>query len=141
VRTEPGPIRVVLVLLCAAGAVAALVAYRSERRLTEIRQLGLVTVERRDSPAERERARRHALDLLASARLLNPDSEVDVQRALFLEPRRGTAILDELTDREPDNIYLWFVRLRKEEREGDVAAARLSYAHARALDPRLPPAP
>jgi hypothetical protein len=141
VKTEPGLIRVVLVLLCVAGAVAALVAYRSERRLTEIRQLGLVTVEQSDSPTERERARRRGLDLLPSARLLNPDSEVDVQRALYLEPQRGTELLEKLTDREPDNIYLWFIRVRKEEREGNVAAARRSYAHARALDPRLPPAP
>jgi Flp pilus assembly protein TadD len=135
-------VRVLIVLLCVAGAVAALVAYRSERRLVEIRKLGLVTVEKRVSEAERDQARRDAIDLLPSARLLNPDSEVDIQEAVYLEPneRRKAAILRELTDREPENIYVWFVRIRKEEREGDYAAARQLYERARTLDPRLSPA-
>ena len=143
---SPGPavrngVRALIVVLCAAGAVAALVAHRSERRLNEIRKLGLTTVEKRVSPAEREDARRRALDLLPSARLLNPDSDVDVQEMVFLERNeaRRAARLRELTDREPENIYLWFVRLRNAERAGQPAAARRAYARARALDPGLPP--
>jgi predicted Zn-dependent protease len=143
---SPGPaargaVRAVIVVLCVAGAVAALVAHRSERRLNEIRKLGLTTVERRVSPAERERARLDALDLVPSARLLNPDSDVDVQMAVFLERNeaRREARLRELTEREPENIFLWFVRLRNAERLGQPDAAQRAYARARALDPRLPP--
>jgi hypothetical protein len=134
-------VRALIVLLCVVCAFAALVAYRSERRLTEIRRLALTTVERRASPAEREEARRRALDLVPSARLLNPDSEVDVQQAVFLEPdaARRAARIREVTEREPENIFLWFVSLRNAERTGRPAAAQRAYARARALDSRLPP--
>jgi hypothetical protein len=134
-------VRALLVAICAAGAFAALVAHRSERRLAEIKQLSLTTVARKASPAERERARRHAVDLVPGARLLNPDSEIDVQRVVFLERDEAsrTALLRRLTDREPENVFLWFVTLRNAERAGRPAAARRAYARARALDPRLPP--
>jgi len=143
---SPGPgvragVRALIVVLCLAGAVAALVAHRSERRLNEIRELGLTTVERRVSAAEREQARLDALDLVSSARLLNPDSDVDVQMAVFLDrdEAQRAARLREITEREPENVFLWFVRLRNAERTGDAAAAQRAYARARALDPRLPP--
>jgi hypothetical protein len=144
-RTAPArqkALRAAVAAFCAAGAFAALVAYRSEARLDEIKELGLETVEPGATSAEKQAARERGLDLVPSARLLNPDSEVDVQRAVYLErdERRRTALLHELTDREPENIYVWFVRLRTEEREGDLDAARRSYERARELDPRLPPA-
>jgi predicted Zn-dependent protease len=134
-------VRGLLVLVCAAGVVASLVAYRSERRLDEVKHLALTTISRGQTPAERERARTKALSLLPSARLLNPDSEVDVQKALFLErdPSRSTALLRKLTRTEPENIFLWFLLTRKEQREGHLPAARRAYARARSLDPRLPP--
>jgi hypothetical protein len=60
---------------------------------------------------------------------------------VFLERDEASraALLRRLTDREPENVFLWFVTLRNAERAGRPAAARRAYARARALDPRLPP--
>ncbi len=135
--------RWVAVALCAVAAATALVAYRSERRADEVVRLSLVAVSGglahvpASAPSE---ARTKALDLLPSARLLNPDTNLDVQEGAFLErnPRRGEAILEHATSEEPENVFLWLARSQLEERDGDLAAARRSYARARALDPRLP---
>jgi predicted Zn-dependent protease len=131
-------LRLLLVVACVAGAVASAVAYRSETRLDEVKRLALVTVSK-TGPEDRERARREALDLVSSAKILNPGSEADAQVAVFLrQDKRGAEeLLEELTEREPENIFLWLLLTQKREREGRIAAARRSYARVLELDPRL----
>ena len=131
-------LRLLLVVACAAGAVASAVAYRSETRLDEVKRLALVSVSKAD-PATRERARVEALDLVSSAKLLNPGSEADAQVAVFLrkDKRSAEQLLVRLTREEPENIFLWLLLTQKREREGRIAAARRSYARVLELDPRL----
>jgi hypothetical protein len=136
--------RVLAVALCALGAFTALVAYRSERRTDEVVRLALASVSGKNSTrppgSPQERARRKALGLVSSARLLNPDTNIDVQVGAFLETdsRRGEAILRRANDKEPENVFLWLALSQRQERDGHLAAARRSYARARALDPHLP---
>jgi predicted Zn-dependent protease len=131
-------LRLLLVVACAAGAVASAVAYRSETRLDEVKRLALVSVSKAD-PATRERARVEALDLVSSAQLLNPGSEADAQVAVFLrkDKRSAEQLLVRLTQEEPENIFLWLLLTQKREGEGRIAAARRSYARVLKLDPRL----
>ena len=131
-------LRLLLVVACAAGAVASAVAYRSETRLDEVKRLALVTVSKADPPA-RERARLEALDLVSSAKPLNPGSEADAQVAVFLrkDKRSAEQLLLRLTREEPENVFLWLLLTQKREREGRIAAARRSYARVLKLDPRL----
>jgi predicted Zn-dependent protease len=131
-------LRLLLVVACAAGAVASAVAYRSETRLDEVKRLALVSVSKAD-PATRERARVEALDLVSSAKPLNPGSEADAQVAVFLrkDKRSAEQLLLRLTREEPENIFLWLLLTQKREREGRIAAARRSYARVLKLDPRL----
>jgi predicted Zn-dependent protease len=131
-------LRLLLVVACVAGAVASGVAYRSEKRLDEVKRLALVTVSKAD-PATRERARVKALGLVSSAKLLNPGSEADAQVAVFLrhDTRGSEQLLERLTRDEPENIFLWLLLTEKREREGRIAAARHSYARVLELDPRL----
>jgi hypothetical protein len=137
-------LRLLAVALCTAGALAAVVAYRSERRTDEVVRLTLASVSgknsARPSDSPQEKSRRKALDLVSSARLLNPDTNIDVQVGAFLEPdpRRGEAILRRATDKEPENVFLWLALSKRQERDGRLAPARRSYARARALDSRLP---
>ena len=91
-------LRALTALLCLAGAFAALLAYRSERRADEVVRLALVSASdgsTTDPDSEPERARRKALGLVSSARVLNPDTNIDVQIGTFLErdraPRGGGA--------------------------------------------------
>jgi Tfp pilus assembly protein PilF len=135
--------RVLAVALCVAGVLAGLVAYRSERRVEEITDLALVVLGSERSGARdagREEARSEALSLVFGARLLNPDTDIDVQVGLFLEPnrRRAEAILKQAVRREPENVFLWLALSKRQEREGRLTAAGRSYARARALDPLLP---
>jgi Flp pilus assembly protein TadD len=133
--------RWVAVALCAVAALAALVAYRSERRADEVVRLALLTARTRTSDSgTSERARHRALDLLPQARLLNPDTNLDVQEGLFLEPdrQRALTVLRDAAHDEPENVFLWLTLSKSQEREGRLPAARAAYARARALDPRLP---
>jgi hypothetical protein len=137
-------VRVLAVALCGAGALAALVAYRSERRVERITELGLTALGSEGSTGAAvvrgQRARSEGLGLVSGARLLNPDSDIDVQVGLFLEPnrRRAESILKEAVRREPENIFLWLALSKRQQREGRLAAAGRSYARARTLDPLLP---
>jgi hypothetical protein len=137
-------VRVLAVALCGAGALAALVAYRSERRVERVTELGLTALGSEGSTGAAalrgKRARSEGLDLVSGARLLNPDSDIDVQVGLFLEPnrRRAESILKEAVRREPENIFLWLALSKRQQREGRLSAAGRSYARARALDPLLP---
>jgi hypothetical protein len=137
-------VRVLAVALCGAGALAALVAYRSERRVERITELGLAALGSEGSTGAAvlrgKRARSEGLGLVSGARLLNPDSDIDVQVGLFLEPnrRRAESILKQAIRREPENIFLWLALSKRQQREGRLGAAGRSYARARALDPLLP---
>ncbi len=133
-------LRLLAVGLCVVGALMALVAYRSERRADEVVRLALLTARTSTAdPAASERHRRRALDLLRTARLLNPDTNLDVQKGLFLEPdqRRALAVLRDAANDEPENVFLWLTLSKAQERDGHLPAARAAYARARALDPRL----
>lgn len=127
--------RLSVVLLCAAGALASLVAYRSERRLEEALTAGYLGEAGHLSDAQTKVAR-----LLDEARPLNPDSEIDVSRALFLRKLRpqAEAILRTAIRREPDNVRLWLALTQVRVRDGRHGAARRSYERARELDPQLP---
>ena len=136
--------RVVAAVLCAAGMVTALIAYRSERRLDEFKSLarssfslgsGIPTDQGRPTRVQRE-----ALRVLPSARPLNPDTELEVHRALFLEPddRKAEAVLRSALRREPENVRLWLALSNTQVRGDRLASARRSYARARELNPRLP---
>jgi hypothetical protein len=136
-------LRALTALVCLAGAFAALLAYRSERRADEVVRLALVSASdgsATDPDSEPERARRKALGLVSSARVLNPDTNIDVQIGTFLERDRrdAEAVLRRATETEPENVFLWLALSQREEGDGRLAAARRAYARARALDSRLP---
>jgi predicted Zn-dependent protease len=120
-------VRLVVVVLCAAGIVASLVARDS--RVTREQAL-LVYVETADVP--------RTLQLLDDARPLNPDFGLDVGEAR-LKGAEGVAILEKALRREPENAELWVELSRKQRAVGDRAGARRAWARARELAPLLPP--
>lgn len=132
-------VRVLGVVLCMAGVAAALIAYRSERRGDELVRLTLTALTYEADDPRAVRARRDALRVLDSAQVLNPDSDLEVQRALFLEPDRteAEALMGKLTRREPENVFLWLSLSKLREARDDAAGARRAYARAAELDPRL----
>jgi predicted Zn-dependent protease len=133
--------RGLLLALCVAGTATALTAYRSERRADEVTHLARQTIPlKRSDPARFEELRRRALALVDGARRLNPDTRIDIQIGLLLEPdkQRAESVLENAVQREPENLSLWLVLSQKQAADGNTAAARSSYAHARTLDPRLP---
>jgi predicted Zn-dependent protease len=139
--TRQRALRAIGVAICVVGAGASLLAYRSERRFDQLQRstfTAIGTDPRQDPRAES--ARQRALGLISSARLLNPDSRIDVQQALFLELETpaAEAVLRKATRREPENVYLWISWAKRRESAGDLAGARRAYARAVVLDPRLP---
>jgi Flp pilus assembly protein TadD len=132
-------LRALGVLVCLAAAAAALLAYRSERRVDELEQLGFVTLGFEPDDPRASRARRDARDVADSARLLNPDTGIEVQLALFLEPdqREAEALMQKATSSEPENVFLWISLAKMRESDGDLAGARRAFARAVELDPRL----
>jgi hypothetical protein len=72
------------------------------------------------------------------ARLLNPDTAPDVNRAFLYQARgdwqRATAVLEDVLGREPDNLTAWGV-LYTFTRDHDPATARRALAAQRRLDP------
>jgi hypothetical protein len=89
---------------------------------------------RLDVPGNAERA---AADF-RGARLLNPDTAPDVGLALLLhgEGRReqATALLEDVLDREPENLTAWGL-LYNVARSEDPATARRAFEARRRLDP------
>jgi Flp pilus assembly protein TadD len=127
------------VILCIAGAATALIAYRSERKADEVVRLTLDAVGRKAGDPRAGQARREALHALDGALVLNPDSNLEVQRALFLEPRRrdAEALMRKLIRREPENVFLWLSLSNLRESRGDVAGAGRAFGRAAELDPRI----
>jgi tetratricopeptide (TPR) repeat protein len=89
---------------------------------------------RLQAPGDAERA---AADFRA-ARLLNPDTAPDVGLALLLqtEGRReqATALLEDVLEREPENLTAWGL-LYNVARTEDPATARRAFEARRRLDP------
>ena len=75
---------------------------------------------------------------LRAARLLNPDTAPDVNRAVVLraqgKTRTAIALLDDVLRREPDNIRAWALLSQVAPRD-DRAVARRVAAARRRLDP------
>jgi Tfp pilus assembly protein PilF len=127
----PLVVRAALVLLCAAGIVASLVTYRSQKRMDE--GFSRVVVGNADE---------RAADLLESSRALNPDVRVDIglARIAFEQGRDWRPHIEPAIGREPENAGLRAAHAEYLAIEGEAAAARRAYARASELDPfRYPP--
>jgi hypothetical protein len=125
-------IRAALVLVFAAGFVAALVTHRSERRVDEGFESILA-----DDPRER------SLEIFDESRPLNPLAERDVAVAYLQleEGRRAEVVLEDATRREPDNPLVWVALAQVHRCHGDREASIRAYARARELDSQLPRTP
>jgi Flp pilus assembly protein TadD len=79
--------------------------------------------------------------LAGDARPLNPDRGLSSAQALAYSQQRrfgpADAIMRRAVREEPENVELWLAWSQVQERAGDLAAARRSYARARELDPEL----
>ena len=77
-------------------------------------------------------------DAFRAARLLNPDTEPDIGRALLYklgeQHERAEAVIEDVLRREPDNLTAWAV-LFEFTRERDPATARRALAARARLDP------
>jgi hypothetical protein len=77
-------------------------------------------------------------DAFRGARLLNPDTEPDIGRALLYKLGRrhdeAEAVVEDVLRREPDNLTAWAV-LFEFTRERDPATARRALAARARLDP------
>jgi cytochrome c-type biogenesis protein CcmH/NrfG len=122
-----GPLRVLLALVCLAGAACCVIAYRSERRQADAAEAAFF-----EQRAPEVRA------LWDDARTLNPDSEIDVGEALTRPPREAERMIGKALRREPENARLWLMMTRFRTEGGRPAAARRSYRRALELDPYLP---
>jgi tetratricopeptide (TPR) repeat protein len=95
---------------------------------------GVEALQPGSSPGELERAEAD----LRRARLLNPDTAPDVNRALLYRARgeaeRAAATLEDVLRREPDNLVAWAV-LGLLARGRDEPAVRRALAAQRRLDP------
>ena len=120
-------------LLCAAGIVASLISYRSQKRMDE--GFNRVLLGRTDD---------RAADLLDSSRALNPDARVDIglARIAFERGRDWRPYIERAIEREPDNAGLRAVHADFLASDGDAAGARREYERAGELDPiGYPPRP
>lgn len=103
---------------------------RDNRRLAS----GVAVAQQRLSPAAFARADSD----LRAARMLNPDEQPQVDRALlrFATGRPGAeAIVEDVLRREPDNLTAWGVLYTIARGRHDPAAVRRSLAALRRLDP------
>lgn len=116
-----------MVLLCAAGIVASVIA-RDSRELqgTVFRDF----VKDHDSP--------RALHRLDGAKRLNPDSSIAIAQSRFAQGKRDVQILQRAVGREPENAVLWVRLAQHQVTHGDKAGGQRSYTRARQLDPQLP---
>ena len=85
--------------------------------------------------------RRHAADLLSAAKVLNPDTQVDVLRAELAlgQGDRAAArrILEQVVAKEPENAVAWEWLARASV--GDLHEFFLAGIHLARLVPRVPP--
>lgn len=126
-------VRAALVLLCAAGIVASLIAYRSQERMDD----GFKRVVEGKLDAR-------TAELLEGARALNPDVRVEVGLAAIArkDGRDWRPHLDRALEREPESAALHAQRAEYLAGDGEHAEARRAYIRAGELDPtRYPPRP
>ena len=130
-------VRAGIVALCAAGLVAGVVTYRSEKALDDARAAYLSG-----------RPRAEVVDRYEDSRPLNPDVEREIGRAtaLFELGRRRLALeaMHEAARREPENARVWVATANLMVALGRRREAERSWDRARELNPRLPariPAP
>jgi|SRR5437588_12093111 len=126
-------LRAALAAICLAGTVASVITYVSDVRLQE----GVAAA--RDSRFCPRAVRK----LRASASSLNPSALRDVVLAACLlrtgHPAEADRTIARAAAREPANARLWAQLALFQAERGQNGAAQVSYAHARRLDPRLPP--
>ena len=126
-------VRAGVAALCAAGVVAGVVTYRSEKRTEDAfsATLGRQPLDRIDR-------------LFEQSKPLNPGAarEVALARLSYLrgDPQRAEELLAEATDLEPHNIRVWHLGTRIALGRRDRATAERRWARARELDPQLPAA-
>jgi hypothetical protein len=120
-------VRLGIALVCAAGAVASLMARDS--RTTEQGAFRYY-IQTKDA--------RGTLQRLNDSRTLNPDFAIDVGKARLDRPN-AVRILQDAVHREPENAELWLRLAQQQVIAHDRAGAQRSYARARDLAPVLPP--
>ena len=127
-------LRVVLAVACAAGAAVSLTAYVSQRRLYDA---GLEFQRTLDFRATLPRLR-------ASDSPFNPTQVRDATEAIsLLHTGRPAAAERKLARSARDHPYdaeTWVALARVQVARRRPAAARVTWAHARRLDPHLPAA-
>jgi predicted Zn-dependent protease len=121
-------VRLAVALVCAAGVTVSVISRDSRLRGEDAFRL---YYEKRDA--------RGAIAVIGESRRLNPTYHLDLAEA-ELDRAHGVQILQRALDREPENAELWLALSRHQNAAGDRAAAKRSYARARALAPLfLPP--
>jgi hypothetical protein len=119
-------VRAALVLLCAAGIVASLISYRSQKRMDE--GLERVLAGTLDS-------RTH--DLLESSEALNPDVRRDLLLAQIAqrEGRDWEPLMRDALEAEPENVSVFRTYAFLLEQDGRAEEAGRLQERARELDP------
>jgi predicted Zn-dependent protease len=120
-------------VLCAAGVVAGVVTFRSERK-----------VEDAFSAAIQGRPLPQIERLFEDSRALNPGAARELAMARLNydhgRPGRADELLRQAAGLEPENIRVWHFGTRLSLARGRRAEAELRWARARRLDPHLPAA-
>jgi Flp pilus assembly protein TadD len=124
-------VRAGVAALCAAGVVAGVVTYRSERAIEEAKAAYLASGPRQE-----------VVDKYEDSRPLNPDAEQDIGQATVLIQRgqraSAEALIREAIEREPDNARVWAFSASLMLALEKPAEARRFWDRARELNPRLP---
>jgi hypothetical protein len=126
-------VRAVVVAVCVAGVVASMLTYRSQSELATAFHNFMVTPD----------YARAARQVRASDSVLFPsvyrDIGVSVSLLLSGHPAEGERIMSGSTRRSPGDVRTWVTLARIQLTRGRIAAARVSYARARELNPTLRP--
>ena len=126
-------IRAGVAALCAAGVVAGVVTFRSEKK-----------VEEAFSDAIQDRPLTEIERSFEDSRPLNPGAarELAMARANFEHgnPRRAEELLAEAEELEPENVRVWHFGARLALARNDRREAERRWARAREIDPQLPSA-
>lgn len=124
--------RLVLAVACVAAVVVCAIAYVSVVRVDHA-AFGFV------SSGDFQRVLR---DLRESDSALNPSNYRDQGIAITLlhmgRPAAAERFMARVARAEPQNALVWVPLTRIQVTRGRLAAARVSWAHARRLDPHLP---
>lgn len=126
-------VRLVVVLLCAAGVTVSLISRDSRIRAEDA---FVYYYEQRDP--------RGGLERIDDSRRLNPNYQLDIAEAslhatAFRDLPRALEILNRAADREPENAEVWVRLAQAYKAHGDEEAARRAYDRAKKLAPRFVP--